>query len=116
MAKFNFMWFGVDSGDQDAFVVNAKNRTKQDAVDIMVRENPDLFGRTIQDGWRLHGKTLRQPTINDVEDRLCHFTFTDNPSFENGCYEIAHTERPGQFPVYAISSESLIEAQKGREK
>lgn len=109
MAKFNFMWFGMYCGDRDVFVVNAKNKTKQDAIDIMVQENPDMFGRMFEEGWRLHGKTLRKPTVDDVEDRLCHFTFSDSPEYENGCYEIAHTERPGQFPVYAIQAEALIE-------
>lgn len=99
MSKFDYMNFtgGVDT----EFVIHANKFTKEQAIENCVSENDWLF----EDG------TLRQPTIEDVEERTAKYyvTVPEYCSYEgeDGCYTYCNKGVKGSFPVWVIGFADL---------
>jgi hypothetical protein len=101
-SKFEFMNF--TGGASDNFVVHAGKFTKEEVVDIMVREND----------WMFDGKN-RKPTVEDVKEAWIRYypSVPQRCGFSNndygGCYTFCDKAKKSAFLVWVISYADLAE-------
>lgn len=115
MSKFDFMGFGYDGGNDEAFVAHAEKYSVAQTVELCKREfdykfqNRSICGRGIP--------ALREPTAEDVQDAHCAFRFGISPEWPDGCYTFVGAKESGAFPVHVIDFSKLkVEAEVEQKK
>ena len=105
MSKFDYFNFHDGSWDTE-FVAHAKKFTKEETIELCVKENDWKFDKE-----HCNGKLHRKPTIDDVIERTVRW-YPKVPEFcdidsDNGCYSYCKKGERGSFPVWVIEFEQL---------